>query len=33
MITEDELEEFIDYQIDKAQQCAFSIERKENGNY
>lgn len=32
MITEDELEQFIDYQIDEAQKCAFSIGRNENGN-
>lgn len=32
MITEEELEQFIAYQIDEAQKCAFSFGGKKDGN-
>ena len=32
MITEEELEQFINYQMEEAQKCAFSFGGIENGN-
>lgn len=32
MITEEELEYFIDYQIEETQKCVFSFGGNENGN-